>query len=122
MQEFVRLLTEHQWAIRGFIPSLMPGSPDIGDVLQETNLVMWKKRSQFAPGSNFMAWASRIARYEVLHHRDRMRKHHSLPFSDELIHVLAERGESAPSQERRPSSAGEPGPCGASRTLFLRQR
>jgi len=36
------------------------------DVLQETNLVLWRKFDQFAPGTSFYAWASKIAYYEVL--------------------------------------------------------
>jgi RNA polymerase sigma-70 factor (ECF subfamily) len=90
LQTYVKLMTEHQWAIRGFIVSLMPGSPDVGDVLQETNLVLWQKRDRFKPGTNFLAWASRIARYEVMHCRDRAKRAGSLPFSDELLNVLAE--------------------------------
>lgn len=101
LQEFVKLMTEHQWAIRGFILSLMPGSSDVGDVLQETNLVLWQKRKQFELGTNFFGWASRIARFEVLKYRDRVRKHQGLPFSDEMLNVLAERQGISASQESR---------------------
>ncbi len=87
---YVGLLTEHQWALRGYILSLMPGSSDVDDVLQETNIVLWEKRARFKPGTNFMAWASRVAFYEVMHHRDRSRKDRNLPFSDETVHLLAE--------------------------------
>ena len=101
LQEFVKLMTDHQWALRGYILSLMPGSPEVGDVLQETNLVLWRKRKQFEFGTNFMAWASSIARYEVFHQRDRTRKHRHLPFSDELVTVLADRRTIDKSQEAR---------------------
>jgi RNA polymerase sigma-70 factor (ECF subfamily) len=87
LQSFVRLLTEHQGGIRAYIVSLIPGSPDVGDVLQETNLVMWNKRQQFQPGSNFVAWAFAIARFEVMHCRNR--RAGRLMFSDELIESLA---------------------------------
>jgi RNA polymerase sigma-70 factor (ECF subfamily) len=101
LQEFVKLMTDHQWAIRGFILSLMPGSPDVGDVLQETNLVLWRKRKSFELGTNFMAWATRVARYEVMRHRNRAKRHAHLPFSDEMIDVLAEREGIGQSQEKR---------------------
>lgn len=101
LQEFVKLITDHQYAIRGFILSLMPGSPDVGDVLQETNLVLWRKRKQFELGTNFLAWASSIARYEVMHHRERVQRHVHLPFSDELLNVLAEKSGISASQENR---------------------
>lgn len=56
LQEFVTELTANQGRIRAFLVSLMPGSPDIGDILQETNIVLWKSRARYKPGSNFLAW------------------------------------------------------------------
>ncbi|MFT5633595.1 MAG: RNA polymerase sigma-70 factor (ECF subfamily) [Rubritalea sp.] len=41
LQAFIKLLTEHQANLRAFIVSLMPGSPDVADVLQETNVILW---------------------------------------------------------------------------------
>ena len=90
LQEFVRELTANQGRIRAFVVTLMPGSPDVGDVLQETNLVLWKSRSRFRPGSNFLAWAFTIARLEVLHHRARVKRRREPLISDELLELLAE--------------------------------
>ncbi|MFM1560763.1 MAG: hypothetical protein ACKJSK_15730 [Roseibacillus sp.] len=44
LQAYVKLMTEHQGNLRAFIVSLMPGSPDVGDVLQESNAALWEKR------------------------------------------------------------------------------
>lgn len=60
--EFIKLLTGHQSVLRAFIVSLMPGSDDIEDVLQDTNVVLWEKMEQYEPGSNFQAWAFTVAR------------------------------------------------------------
>ena len=65
-EEFVKLLTEHQFPLRVFIRSLMPGRDEAWDALQETNAVLWRKKNQFEMGTNFKAWAFKIARYEVL--------------------------------------------------------
>jgi len=43
-QEFVSLLTDHQEVMRSYIISLIPGSPDVRDVLQEVNIVLWEKK------------------------------------------------------------------------------
>jgi RNA polymerase sigma-70 factor (ECF subfamily) len=40
VQVFVKLMTKHQGNLRAFIISLMPGSPNVADVLQETNAVL----------------------------------------------------------------------------------
>ena len=90
LQSYVKLMTEHQGNLRAFIVSLMPGSSDVADVLQETNAVLWQKRARFEHGSNFLAWAFKIARYEVMHQRDRSKRDRRLVFSEKLVDALAE--------------------------------
>jgi RNA polymerase sigma-70 factor, ECF subfamily len=89
LQEFVRELTASQGRIRAFIVALMPGSPDVGDVLQETNLVLWNSRARFRPGTNFVAWAFTIARLKVLHHRRLIQRHGRILISEALQEKLA---------------------------------
>lgn len=93
LQEFIRELTASQSRIRAFLVSLMPGSPDVGDVLQETNLVLWKSRDRYQPGSNFLAWAFTVARLEVLHHRTRAKRQRLVLLSDEVIELMAGEAE-----------------------------
>jgi len=90
LQDYVQLMTQHQGALRGFVVSLMPGMPGVSDVLQETNLVLWQKMEKYEDGSNFLAWAFTIARYEVMHHRDRAKRDGTLVFSDKLVDAIAE--------------------------------
>lgn len=90
LQEFVHELTASQGRIRAFLVSLMPGSPDVGDVLQETNIVIWKSRARYEPGTNFLAWAFTIARLEVLHHRTRAKRQRRVLLSDALLGQMAE--------------------------------
>jgi RNA polymerase sigma-70 factor (ECF subfamily) len=90
LQEFVRELTAVQGRIRAFIVSLMPGSPDVQDVLQETNLTLWKSRDRFRPGTNFQAWAFTISRLEVMHHRARAKRLGHAHLSDKLLGMLAD--------------------------------
>ncbi len=90
LADYVKLMTEHQGNLRAFIISLMPGSPDVADVLQETNAVLWRKRDRFEPGSNFLAWAFQIARYEVLRQLHHQRRSGLVTFSEETINMLAE--------------------------------
>jgi RNA polymerase sigma-70 factor (ECF subfamily) len=89
IQEFVRELTVSQGRIRAFIVSLMPGSPDVSDVLQETNLILWRSRARYTPGTNFIAWAFAIARLEVLHQRDRAKRLGRITLSPELTETFA---------------------------------
>ena len=90
LQEFVRELTANQGRMRAFIVSLMPGNPDVGDVLQESNVTLWKSRERYQPGTNFIAWAFTIAKLEVLHYRTRAKRYGRILISDELLAMLAE--------------------------------
>jgi RNA polymerase sigma-70 factor, ECF subfamily len=99
LQEFVRELTVSQGRIRAFIVSMMPGSPDVADVLQETNLTLWKSRERYEPGTNFMAWALTVARLEVLHQRDRSKRLGRLVLSEKLMDVLADEAPEHPPHE-----------------------
>ncbi|MFC4991480.1 sigma-70 family RNA polymerase sigma factor [Rubritalea tangerina] len=101
-REFISLITEHQAVLRAYIISLMPGSPYTGDVLQETNLVLWEKMDQFQPGSNFRAWAFTIARFQSLNYRRKLEKQGARFLSEDLADILAEQTiEEAPKTERR---------------------
>jgi RNA polymerase sigma-70 factor (ECF subfamily) len=95
LAEFVRLLTEHQAVLRGYIRALIPSSSDVGDVLQNTNLALWERRKDFVPGSNFKAWAFTVARYRALEHRRILRRDHRLVFDDELLDLLAKTTETS---------------------------
>ena len=90
LQVYVSLMTKHQANLRAFIVSLMPGSQDVEDVLQDTNAVLWQKRAHFEHGTNFIAWAFKIARYEVMGQRHRSKRDKLLVFTDQLVDILAE--------------------------------
>lgn len=87
--ELVSQLTEHQADLWSFIISLIPGSPDVSDILQKTNLTIWTKQNDFQPGTDFRAWAFAIARFEVLTHLKKTKRSNWLIFSDELIDTIA---------------------------------
>ena len=88
--EFVALLTSGQAAIAVVVRALMPGEPSAEEVVQQTNAKLWEKRNEFELGTNFQAWASAIARYEVLNYRKKQARDARLTFSDELEQTIAD--------------------------------
>lgn len=64
--EFVRLLSANHRRIQSFILTLLPDQDLAQDAMQNTSVVMWQKFQQFEAGTDFSAWAFRIARYEVM--------------------------------------------------------
>lgn len=75
-----------------YIRSLLPDSEAVQDVLQETNLVLWRRSEEFEPGTNFVAWACKVAYFQVLaFYRDNKRD--SMVFNVELVSMLARQNE-----------------------------
>lgn len=100
--EFVQEFTRSQRRLYLYILAQVGRPTDAEEVLQETNLVIWRKAHQFTPGTSFFAWSSRIASYEVLKLRER-RGRDRLRFSAEFIEVIATEAEEASEvwEERR---------------------
>src|SRR5262245_48682269 len=88
--EFITQLTAAQPSVAAYIFSLLPEQAVAQDVLQETNLTLWRKADDFQPGTNFVAWACQVAYFHVLSHRRRTRRDRLL-FDDEVLAYLAER-------------------------------
>lgn len=88
--EFIVHLTAAQASLWAYVFSLLPDHVAAQDVLQETNLTLWRKAADFQPGTNFLAWACQVAYFHVLGHRRRLRRDR-LVFDDEVLAYLAER-------------------------------
>ena len=92
LEEFVRLLTIHQVDVQAFIMSSLGDYADTADVLQATNVALWKKADQFISGSSFIPWAFKVAKFEILAFlRTRRRDRHV--FSPELVEIMIDAAE-----------------------------
>jgi RNA polymerase sigma-70 factor, ECF subfamily len=88
--ELVGLLTPHKNEIFGFIFCMVHSLQDAEDIFQQAVITMWNKFDQFEPGSNFLPWACRIARYKALNFIKSKRRAR-VYFSEDLISELAEQ-------------------------------
>jgi RNA polymerase sigma-70 factor, ECF subfamily len=86
---FAELLLQSRRDLFGFIYSLVQNLPDADDVYQDTALVLWQKFDDFTLGTNFSAWAMRVAQLRVLKLADAKRKQR-LYFSDKLLESIAD--------------------------------
>jgi RNA polymerase sigma-70 factor (ECF subfamily) len=86
--DYVQLVINCQSRLYAFILSLLCEPESAAEVLQETNLVLWKKAGQFEIGTNFMAWAFRISRYQVMAYRQRQGRDRHI-FDDEALNEVA---------------------------------
>ena len=87
-KDFAVCVTDAQSALYCYICNLLGNARDARDVLQETNLVILRKESQFDFQRPFMPWAFRVAHFQVLSHR---KKHATerLLFSDDVLEKIA---------------------------------
>lgn len=91
-EQFVQAIAEHQNRLLAYVYSLLGDHARAADVLQETNLVLWRKRAEFRDGHPFLPWAFAIARMQVLAHlRDRGRDRCLL--DSELVEMMAAEAE-----------------------------
>ena len=91
-ERYVQQLTDCQSRLYAYILMLLPDHAAAADVLQETNLVLWRKAGEFVEGTEFGAWACRIAHYQVLaSFRDKGRDR--LVFDQQLLNDLSAEAE-----------------------------
>jgi len=64
-KEVLTLLLSARHQLYGYIFSLVPNSADAEDIFQETSTVIWEKSGDFKQGTDFFAWASRIAFWQI---------------------------------------------------------
>jgi RNA polymerase sigma-70 factor (ECF subfamily) len=91
-ENFVRIFSSAEPALRAFVRSLLPGWEEVDEVMQETSLVLWRKFGQYDPATPFLRWACVVARFEAL----KMRRRHARDrhvFDEDLLAVLADEAE-----------------------------
>jgi RNA polymerase sigma-70 factor (ECF subfamily) len=99
--QFLRLYTKHQHRILTYIFMLVPNRTDAEDLLQDTAVLLWEKFEEFEVGTDFAAWACRVAFLKVSNHRKRFSRS-KLLFSADLLAAVADRAlEMAPQLDDR---------------------
>jgi RNA polymerase sigma-70 factor (ECF subfamily) len=86
--EFVQRLMASQSAMYAFIVSLLGGANDADDVLQETNMKLCRRCSQYDREQPFLRWAYTFARFEVMAYR-KSKQRSRLVLDDELLANIA---------------------------------
>jgi RNA polymerase sigma-70 factor (ECF subfamily) len=87
--EFVALLAAHERGVFKYILRRLADTNAAQEVLQETSVTLWQKFDQFEKGSNFFAWARRVAHFEVMKFRQ-SRRRDRLRFSEGFLQGLSD--------------------------------
>ena len=89
IDEFVQELTRYQVDLFYFIRALTGDMHAAYDIRQMVNMVLWKKREKYRPGSSFKNWAFHIAQLEVKGYLRKQRRSRVIAFDHKLLDLFA---------------------------------
>jgi RNA polymerase sigma-70 factor (ECF subfamily) len=87
--ELLTEITACQRPLFAYIRTLIGPGSDVDDILQEVNLILWRKRDEFDGRGRFLTWACHIAYLQVLAHCKRRRREQSVFFDEDVLEGLA---------------------------------
>jgi RNA polymerase sigma-70 factor (ECF subfamily) len=87
--QYIELLTTHQSRIFTFLYAHVLNMADAEDLYQQVALVLWEKFDQFIPGTDFGAWAIRVADLTIKNFL-RGKRRSKVLFSDEVMQRIVE--------------------------------
>lgn len=87
-EHFMAAFTQHQRSLYGYVRALCPRLQDADEVFSRTSMALWQKSETFEPGTNFLAWACRIAEFEVLNYMRSLRRDRHV-YDEQLMRTLA---------------------------------
>lgn len=79
--------------MRAYIISLLGSGSDADDILQESNLFLCERWTDYQPGTSFKSWAFRVAYFKTLAHRRDQLHRDRIEFSESTLFRIAERGQ-----------------------------
>jgi RNA polymerase sigma-70 factor (ECF subfamily) len=88
-EAYLRLLTQHDRWLATYVYSLVVRAADAEDILQEVKVTMWKQFTKFEPGTNFRAWARKIATHQILNYRRAVKKLPNAGLEEQFIEAVA---------------------------------
>lgn len=91
-ERLVTQLTNLQGSLYAYICVLLGNPRDASDVLQETNLVLWRRSEEFDTDRNFTALAYKVAKLQVMAHRKKKANdRHVFHFSEDSLGTMASK-------------------------------
>ncbi|MEM1294656.1 MAG: sigma-70 family RNA polymerase sigma factor [Verrucomicrobiota bacterium] len=90
--DFMRLLLQHENALRAFARSLLPSWDAVDDVIQDASVIMWQKLGQLEEEEGFLPWGKVIVRFHCFRYHEQKKKK-GASFSHELVSILADEAE-----------------------------
>ncbi|MGK0189897.1 MAG: RNA polymerase sigma-70 factor (ECF subfamily) [Verrucomicrobiales bacterium] len=91
--DFVRLLMQHEPALRAFARSLLPDWNLVDEVIQDASIVLWEKFDQLRDEPGFLPWTKVVVRFKCLSAIGKLGRDRHV-FSAGVLELLADEAES----------------------------
>ena len=104
-EEFLSLLATNQRKVFSYILASVGTRNIAEEIMQQTLLIMWRDFDKFETGTNFSAWAKKIAYHKILEYRKRNAK--SVIFDSEVIQNILDQSEKTPANSDERAKALE---------------
>ncbi|MCK5000210.1 MAG: sigma-70 family RNA polymerase sigma factor [Anaerohalosphaera sp.] len=101
---FFKLYNSVQTRLYSYLYTVVHNRNDAEDLLQETATILWDKFDQFQEGTNFGAWAVRIARNKALEFMRRNKKTRMI-FDSDFYNQVSEHAKKSSSDVNARSNA-----------------
>ncbi|MBN2023571.1 MAG: sigma-70 family RNA polymerase sigma factor [Pirellulales bacterium] len=85
--DYVRLWTTHGQQVYAYILSLVANRADAEELFQDVSMTLWMKFDQFVPGTEFRAWAYRVA-FNKVRSFQQLRQHRTLLCTSEALEMV----------------------------------
>jgi RNA polymerase sigma-70 factor (ECF subfamily) len=97
--DFMRLLMQHEPALRAFARSLLPNWTLVDEVIQEASLTLWQKFDQLDGEAGFLLWAKVVVRFKCLSEIGKLGRDRHV-FSEGVLELLADEAASVDADEQ----------------------
>lgn len=94
MNEYLYLLSSNQRKIYAYIMNLIGNFDDADDVMQDTTRYLWEHFNNYESGTDFLAWARKVAFYRVKEFRRNNSKNRIILFDDNAMESIRNEYES----------------------------
>lgn len=101
-RDFMRLLIQHEPALRAYSRSILPDWNLVDEVIQEASVTLWQKFDQLRNEEGFLPWAKVIVRFKCLSEIGKLGRDRHV-FSDGVLEMLADEAEAFDVEEREQS-------------------
>ncbi|MFD2257544.1 sigma-70 family RNA polymerase sigma factor [Luteolibacter algae] len=96
--DFMRLLMQHEPALRAFARSLLPNWTLVDEAIQEASLTIWKKIDHLEDEAGFLPWAKVIVRFKCLSELGKLGRDKHI-FTPGVLELLAEEADNFDAEE-----------------------